>query len=60
MIAALILAGEVAFWFFVLAGLASRYLLRLPRLGVALLACTPLVDLVLIVATVVDRRVGTR
>lgn len=58
MIAALIVAGEVAFWLFVLGGLASRYLLGLPRLGVALLLMTPLVDLVLIVATVVDLRNG--
>jgi hypothetical protein len=34
-IGALILAGEIAFWAFVLGGLVARYLLRRPRLGVA-------------------------
>jgi hypothetical protein len=54
----LILAGEVAFWAFVLGGLVARYLLRRPRLGVALLLMTPLVDLALVAATVIDLRAG--
>jgi hypothetical protein len=54
----LILAGEIAFWAFVLAGLAARYLLRGPRLGLALLLMTPVVDLVLVAATVIDLRAG--
>jgi hypothetical protein len=58
MIGALILAGEAAFWVFVLGGLAARYLLRRPRLGAALLLMTPVVDLALVVATVVDLRAG--
>lgn len=58
MIGVLILTGEVAFWAFVLGGLAARYLLRRPRLGLALLLTTPVVDLALIAATVVDLRVG--
>lgn len=58
MIGVLILAGEVAFWAFVLGGLVARYLLRRPQLGVALLLMTPVVDLVLIAATVIDLRAG--
>ena len=58
MIGALILAGEVAFWALVLAGLVARYLLRGPRLGLALLLMTPVVDLLLIAATVIDLRAG--
>ena len=58
MIYALIVTTEVAFWFFLLAGLLSRYLLKRPRLGTALLAATPLVDLVLLTAAVIDIRRG--
>jgi hypothetical protein len=58
LIGAVILAGEVAFWAFVLAGLAARYLLGRPRLGVTLLLMTPVVDLVLVAATVIDLRAG--
>lgn len=58
MIGVFILAGEVAFWIFVLAGLVCRYLLGQKRLGVALLVMTPVVDLALIAATVIDLRTG--
>ena len=58
MIGVLILAGEIAFWAFVLGGLVARYLLRRPRLGATLLLMTPVVDLVLIAATVIDLRAG--
>ena len=58
MIGILIVAGEIAFWAFVLGGLVARYLLRRPRLGVALLLMTPVVDLVLVAATVIDLRAG--
>jgi len=40
MIAAMIIACEIGFWVFVLAGLAFRYLLGMRRLGAVLLACT--------------------
>lgn len=59
LIGAFILAGEVAFWVFVVGGLAARYLLGKEGLGVTLLAMTPLVDLILILATVIDLRSGT-
>ena len=58
MIGVLIVAGEIAFWAFVLGGLVARYLLRRPHLGVALLLMTPVVDLALIAATVIDLRAG--
>lgn len=41
-----------------LAGLTARYGLRWPRVGAALLVCVPIVDVVLLVATVVDLRRG--
>lgn len=58
MILAIIIACEIAFWVFLGAGLASRYLLGLKKLGAALLVCVPLVDLVLLAATAIDLRGG--
>ena len=59
MLVAVIVACEVAFWVLLGAGLVSRYLLRWPRVGAALLVCVPLVDLVLLAASVVDLRRGS-
>ncbi|WP_189026792.1 hypothetical protein [Paenibacillus albidus] len=59
MITAFIIGCEVAFWVFVLAGLTFRYILKQPRIGAVLLYSTPVVDLALIVATVLDLRAGT-
>ncbi len=58
MIGWLIIACEVGFWVFVLAGLAARYVLRKERLGAFLLICTPIVDLILLIATVMDLKNG--
>ncbi|MCG8922460.1 hypothetical protein [Lentzea sp. CC55] len=58
LILALIIGCEIAFWVFLLAGLVVRYPMRSPRLGAALLLCTPLVDVVLLVVTVFDLRSG--
>lgn len=58
MITAFIIGCEIGFWVLVLAGLASRYLLRMKTLGAILLLLTPVVDLVLIIATVIDLRGG--
>lgn len=58
LILALIIACEIGFWFFLLAGLVARYPLRSRRVGGALLLCTPLVDLVLLIVTVFDLRAG--
>ncbi|WP_197651791.1 hypothetical protein [Carbonactinospora thermoautotrophica] len=58
MIFSVIIACEIGFWIVLLAGLCARYLLRRRRLGAALLCCVPLVDLVLLVATVLHLRGG--
>jgi len=58
MLVALIIGCEIAFWVVLAAGLVARYPLRRPRLGAALLTCVPLVDLVLLVASVIDLRRG--
>jgi len=55
---AVIVAGEVGFWMLLGAGLVARYLLRRRTAGAVLLACTPLVDLVVLGATVLDLRGG--
>ncbi|GAB7189916.1 hypothetical protein NUM3379_06220 [Kineococcus sp. NUM-3379] len=55
---ALIVACEVGFWVLVAAGLVARYPLRRPRTGLLLLAATPLVDVVLLVATAASLRAG--
>lgn len=60
MIYAAIVACEIGFWVFLAAGLGARYLLRLPRVGLVLLACVPLVDLALLIFSVVDLRGGGR
>jgi len=58
MIAGLIVACEIGFWVFVLAGLFCRYLLGARTLGAVLLASTILIDLALLAFTVVDLRNG--
>lgn len=50
----LIVACEVAFWVVLVGALAVRYLLRWRRTSTALLVCVPVVDVVLLVATVFD------
>ena len=58
MLLALIIASEIGFWVLLGAGLAARYLLRWRRVSTVLLVCVPLIDIVLLVATVVDLRRG--
>lgn len=58
MLVTVIVACEIGFWVVLAAGLISRYLAGRPRLGAALLLCVPIVDLVLLIATVVDLRSG--
>ncbi|MFC9976427.1 hypothetical protein ACFVH6_36580 [Spirillospora sp. NPDC127200] len=58
MLLAVIAACEIGFWVLLFGGLAVRYLLRRRRLGGALLLCVPLLDVVLIAATVADLRGG--
>ncbi|MFD3721431.1 hypothetical protein [Streptomyces sp. NPDC058674] len=58
MIVALIIACEVGFWVLLAAGLALRYLARMPRLGAAVLLCEPLLELVLLAVTTLDLKNG--
>lgn len=58
MIVALIAACEIGFWVLLAAGLSVRYLLRMPRTGLALLLCEPLLEVVLLVATALDLKNG--
>ncbi|WIV56707.1 hypothetical protein [Amycolatopsis nalaikhensis] len=58
--AAVIAAGEIGFWVLIAAGLAVRYLLRARRTSVVLLAMVPLIDVVVLVATVVDLAGGAK
>lgn len=58
MIVAVIVACEVGFWVVLAAGLLARYGLHWPRTSAVLLVSVPLVDLVLLAATVVDLRGG--
>ncbi|SIR41996.1 hypothetical protein SAMN05421578_113106 [Paenibacillus macquariensis] len=50
----MIIGCEIAFWVFILLGLTSRYILKLEKLGMLLLACTPVIDLILLIVTGVD------
>jgi len=58
--AAVIAAGEIGFWVCILAGLISRYVLRMRRTSTALLAATPLIDLMVLIATMVDLSHGAQ
>ncbi len=58
MIVAIIIACEIGFWLILAAGLGARYVLRQRVLGAVLLACVPVVDLVLLVAATIDLRDG--
>ena len=58
MIVVWILTCEVGFWILTGAGVACRYWWRRPRLGVALLATVPVVDVVLLILTAIDLRRG--
>ncbi|MFB8273979.1 hypothetical protein [Nocardia colli] len=55
---ALIIGCEVGFWVLLLLGLAVRYLTSARRLSNVLLASVPLVDVVLLAASVIDLRRG--
>ncbi|MEU6752248.1 hypothetical protein ABZ914_39035 [Spirillospora sp. NPDC046719] len=58
MLVGIIAACEIGFWVVLAAGLVARYPLRMRRTGAALLLGVPLVDLVLLAATVADLRGG--
>ena len=54
MIIAIIIGCEVGFWVLIVLGLVARYVLRLKKVGLTLLAMTPIVDIILLVATAID------
>ena len=54
MIAIVIVVCEIMFWVILAAGLATRYILKKPRLGAFLLLCVPLIDLVLLSVSAID------
>ncbi|MEU0742464.1 hypothetical protein [Streptomyces sp. NPDC006134] len=58
MIVTLIIACEIGFWVLLAAGVTFRYLLRMPRTGLALLLCEPLLEVVLLVVTTLDLKNG--
>lgn len=53
-VAALVVACEVAFWVFLAAAVVARYVFRRQRLSTVLLLCEPVIEVVLLVATVGD------
>ncbi|MFI6879696.1 hypothetical protein ACIBL6_40275 [Streptomyces sp. NPDC050400] len=58
MIVTLIVICEVAFWVLLAAGLALRYWAKMPRTGVAVLLCEPLLEVLLFVVTAIDLKNG--
>ncbi|MEU4267199.1 hypothetical protein [Streptomyces sp. NPDC026092] len=58
MIVTLIVICEVGFWVLLAAGLATRYLLKMPRAGLALLLCEPLLEVLLLAVTAIDLENG--
>ncbi|MFC4402714.1 hypothetical protein [Gracilibacillus xinjiangensis] len=58
MIGWLIVACEIGFWLFVIAGLVTRYILKQKKLSTFLLICTPVVDFILLIATIIDLKNG--
>ena len=53
-IAWMIVASEIGFWIVIIAGLVVRYVFARGKLGLILLASTPVIDLILLIATSVD------
>ncbi|GAA2650489.1 hypothetical protein [Streptomyces lunalinharesii] len=58
MVVTLIIACEVGFWVLLVAGLALRYLARMPRTGAAVLLLEPLLELALLIVTAIDLKNG--
>lgn len=58
MIVTLIIICEVGFWVLLAGGLALRYAAKMPRAGVAVLLCEPILEVVLFVVTAIDLKNG--
>ena len=54
----IIVACEIGFWVFIALGMVARYVLRWRRTGTVLLAMTPVVDLVLLAAVIINLQNG--
>ena len=55
----LIVGCEIAFWVFLLGGLSARYMFQRERLSMVLLYIVPWIDVVLLLAVIVDLRAGS-
>ncbi|WP_326646387.1 hypothetical protein OG884_17335 [Streptosporangium sp. NBC_01755] len=60
MVLAVIIGCEIGFWILLGLGLVSRYLWGMRRLSTALLLAVPLLDVVLLIASVIDMRGGAQ
>ena len=58
MLYAMIVACEIGFWVALGVGLALRYVLQMPRASQCLLACAPLIDVVLLASSYMDLKRG--
>ncbi|MGG2458753.1 hypothetical protein ACO0M4_02785 [Streptomyces sp. RGM 3693] len=58
MVVTLIIACEVGFWVLLVAGLALRYLARMPKTGAVVLLLEPLLELALLIVTAIDLKNG--
>ncbi|MFE2987261.1 hypothetical protein [Streptomyces sp. NPDC059262] len=58
MIVTLIVACEIGFWVLLAAGLALRYVAKMPRTSAGVLLCEPLLEVVLFVVTAMDLKNG--
>lgn len=54
----LILGCEIGFWVALFSGLFARYLFKWRRVGGVLLTCVPLIDLILLGASIIDLKNG--
>nr|WP_241265522.1 hypothetical protein [Streptomyces boncukensis] len=54
----MIVICEVGFWVLLAAGLALRYVAKMPRTGAAVLLCEPLLEVVLLIVTAIDLKNG--
>jgi hypothetical protein len=54
LVAWMIVACELAFWIVIVLGLLTRYIFKRKKLGIFLLALTPVIDIILLVMTGID------
>lgn len=53
-----IIAAEIAFWIVIIAGLFTRYILKLKKLSIVFFLLTPFIDLALLILTAIDLKNG--